>query len=178
MHASKIDASALVRATGASGRRTSRLRKLLAMSGTARLKARNLGPSLGQTGPGDGPFPDQTTSCTMECQVGEDRGDTMRLIQELARRPKRSVGAVADAELHEGAGSGSGMGFTQTSTIPNIFGGRDEYQNGVLVSQSRPNVFGGFDKNVFSLHGTGDGHALEHVESALADILGYRESSE
>lgn len=102
----------------------------------------------------------------------------MKLIQELARRPKRSAGAVADAELHEGGGSGSGMGFTQTSTMPNIFGGRDEYRNGVLVSQSRPNIFGGFDKNVFSLHGTGDGHALEHVESALADILGYHGSSD
>lgn len=102
----------------------------------------------------------------------------MKLIKELARRPKRSAAAVADAESHEGAGSGNGMGFTQTSAMPNIFGGQDEFRNGVLVSRSRPNIFGGFDKNVFSFHGSSDGHALEHVESALADILGCHGSSD
>lgn len=122
----------------------------------------------------------------------------MKLIQELARRRKRSAAALAEADPHDGGSSGSGMGFAQTSTMPNILGGRDEYRNGVLVSQSqhnilggfdtyrngtlisqsRPNIFGGFDKNVFSLHGSGDVHALEHVESALSDILGYHGSSE
>lgn len=100
----------------------------------------------------------------------------MRLIEELARRPKRSAAAIAEAELHD-ASAGGGIGFTQTSTRPNIFGGSDEYRNGVLVSSSRPNIFGGFDRNVIGLHG-GDAHALEQVESALAAILGHHGSSD
>jgi hypothetical protein len=101
----------------------------------------------------------------------------MKLIEELARRPKRIPAAVAESELQQGAGGTPGMGFTQTSTMPNIFGGRDEYRNGTLISSSSPNIFGGFDKTVFSLHG-GDGPTLEHVESALADILGHHGSSD
>ena len=97
----------------------------------------------------------------------------LRLIQELARRPP--LGRTPDAEPHQDAGMASGMGFTHTSTQPNIFGGHDEYRGGVLVSSSQPNIFGGFDKTVFSLNGHGDQHAHAHGDSALSDIIGYHE---
>lgn len=70
------------------------------------------------------------------------------------------------------------MGFSQTSTTRNTFGGFDEYRNGALVSSSRPNIFGGFDRTVFSLHAVGGNDAIGAPESALADILGYHGPSD
>lgn len=94
----------------------------------------------------------------------------MKLIEELARKPKQRAAAPTAHEGEQAAGPATGMGFAQTSSRPNVFGGMDEYRDGKLVSSSRPNVFGGFDKTRFSLHGDGEG---DEVGSALADILGF-----
>ena len=103
----------------------------------------------------------------------------MKLIERLARRSHHNTAAqCAETERENSASESPGMGFTQTTSMPNIFGGYDQYRNGSLISSSRPNIFGGFDTTVFSLSGTGNGglaKAFGHVDSALSDILGYQQ---
>lgn len=104
----------------------------------------------------------------------------MKLIEELARRSQHFTEMrYAEAETQNNASDSAGMGFSQTTSMPNIFGGYDQYRNGTLVSSSRPNIFGGFDKTTFSLSGVANGGYTEpfgHIESAIGDILGYLET--
>ncbi len=103
----------------------------------------------------------------------------MKLIVALARRPKDVRGIIVNSEAGPvvTGGVGLGLGMTQVSTHPNIFGGHDAYENGVLVSTSHPNIFGGFDKTIFSTHGHGEAMGFDHGGSALEDILGHHDSS-
>jgi len=101
----------------------------------------------------------------------------MKLIKELAKRPNQANGILADSEANSTTEGGPGLGMTQISTHPNIFGGHDAYQNGVLVSTSHPNIFGGFDKTIYSLHGHGDAGNFGHEGSALDDILSHHDNS-
>lgn len=101
----------------------------------------------------------------------------MKLIKELSKRPHRVSGIMADSEASPISAGAPGMGMTQISTHPNIFGGHDAYEKGVLISTSHPNIFGGIDKTIFSLPGHGDAGGLGHVGSALDDILGHHDSS-
>lgn len=96
----------------------------------------------------------------------------MKLIEELARRQKRAVTGAMETESDAGVEDRPGMGFSQTTTKPNVFGGQDEYKNGRLVSSWRPNIFGGFDKTVFCLRAS-DGRSADYVESVLAYIIGH-----
>lgn len=94
----------------------------------------------------------------------------MKLLEELGRRSGGADKVSADFDAGGDAKGGLGVGLCQTRTMPNIFGGYDEYRNGTRISSSHPNIFGGFDKNVFVFERDDRGD-FGHPESALAHVL-------
>jgi hypothetical protein len=68
---------------------------------------------------------------------------------------------------------GNVHGLGLTSTRPNIFGGLDEYRDGILVATSRPNIFGGLDKSWVGLQSENGGSTvLTQAAEAVDELVG------